>query len=80
MTKGQVLREALNRLYIIRSTKSDTSNKTREEDWLESIIRILINFSADDNIEIPVDLDILNSYNVFNALLDKVGKINNIDI
>ena len=76
MTKGQVLREALNRLYIIRSTKSDTSQKTREEDWLESIIRILINYSADDKIEIPVDLAILNSYNVFNALLDKVEDIN----
>ena len=76
MTKGQVLREALNRLYVIRSTKSDTSNKTREEDWLESIIKILINYSADDNIEIPVDLGILNSYNVFIALVDKVEEIN----
>ena len=76
MTKGQVLREALNRLYVIRSTKSDTSNKTREEDWLESIIKILINSSADDNIEIPVDLGILNSYNVFIALVDKVEEIN----
>ena len=57
MTKGHVLREALNRLYLIRSSKSDTSEKTKEEDWLESITR-------------------LHSYNVFNALLDKVEEIN----
>ena len=73
MTKAQVLREALSRLYIIRETKSQNSPKTREEDWLESLIRVLINYSADEGVEIPVDLELLQrSTGIFNALLDKI--------
>lgn len=78
MTKASVLREALNRLYLIRSTKSDTSNKTKEEDWLESLIRVLLNFAGDAKIEIPVDLEILQSYNIYLALMDKIEEINDI--
>lgn len=73
MTKAQVLREALSRLYIIRETKSPDSNKTREEDWLESLIRLLINYSEDENIEIPVDLELLQkSTDVFDVLLERI--------
>ena len=72
MTKEQVLREALSRLYIIRESKS-TNHKTREEDWLESLIRLLINYSEDENIEIPVDLELLRqSTDIFNVLLDRI--------
>jgi hypothetical protein len=73
MTKAQVLREALSRLYVIRETKSPNSNKTREEDWLESLIRLLINYSADSKVEIPVDLELLQlPTGIFNALLDRI--------
>ena len=73
MTKAQVLREALSRLYLIRETKSPDSNKTREEDWLESLIRLLINYSADSEVEIPVDLGLLQlPTGIFNTLLDRI--------
>ena len=72
MTKGQVLRETLSRLYAARSCKPEGGNKTREEDWLESIVRILINFSADDPVEIPVTLELLQHYNVFIKLMDMI--------
>jgi len=78
MTKAQVLREALNRLYVIRSTKSEGSKKTNEEDWLESLIRTLLNYAADAEIEIPVDLEILQHYNIYLALIDKIEEINDL--
>ena len=55
MTKSQVLKETLTRLFIARQCKPFGGNKTREEDWLESIIRILMNLPEDQ--EILVDLD-----------------------
>jgi hypothetical protein len=78
MTKAQVLREALNRLYITRSCKPAGSKKTNEEDWLESLIRLLINYSADDKVEIPVDLELLQvPTGIFNALLDRIERNQN---
>ena len=55
MTKSQVLKETLTRLFLARQCKPLGGNKTREEDWLESIIRILMNLPEDQ--EILVDLD-----------------------
>lgn len=78
MTKAEVLRESLSRLYVIRESKSDINHKTREEDWLESLIRLLINYSSDENIEIPVDLELLQTpTGIFNALLDRIEENKN---
>ena len=57
MTKNEVIKETLNRLFICRAS---TNHRTREEDWLESILRILIGIPEDQ--EILVDLDILSSF------------------
>ena len=54
MTKNEIIRETLNRLFIIRQT---TNHKTREEDWLESILRILLDIP--ESQEILVDLNTL---------------------
>lgn len=65
MTKEQVLRETYGKLYALKlSITSD--NKTNEEDYLESIIRLLIGCNEDK--EIPISLDILRSYNIWIAL------------
>jgi len=78
MTKDEVLREALSRLYVIRESKSVINHKTREEDWLESLIRLLINYSSDENIEISVDLGLLQTpTGIFNALLDRIEENKN---
>ena len=63
---------------IPNSTDTDTSNKTKEEDCLESLIRVLLNFAGDAKIEITVDLEILQSYNIYLALMDKIEEINDL--
>lgn len=73
MTKDKVLLETLSRLYLARSCKPEGGNKTREEDWLESLVRILLDFPADADVEIPVDLEILQSNNVFDILLNRIN-------
>lgn len=72
MTKEHVLREAVTRLFVLRSSKSPGGKKTREEDWLESIVKYLLNYSVDDKVEIPADLEILQSYDIFIALKDRI--------
>ena len=56
MNKNEVIRETLNRLFLIRQ---GTTHKTKEEIWLESILRILLDIPADK--EILVDLNTLKS-------------------
>lgn len=58
MTKNEVIKETLTRLFIARQC-SPSGNKTREEDWLESILRLLMDIPEDK--EILVDVDILRS-------------------
>ncbi len=59
MTKNEIIKETLTRLFVARSCKPLGGNKTREEDWLESILRILLDIPEDQ--EILVDLDSLRS-------------------
>jgi len=61
MNKNEVIKETLTRLFIIRK---NTQHKTREEIWLESILRILLDIPEDK--EILVDLDTLDSDNFSN--------------
>jgi hypothetical protein len=73
MNNYGVLKESLNRLYILRETKSLNSSKTREEDWLESLIRILLGYRGEDDIEIPVDLGLLQGeHDLFQALKERI--------
>ena len=73
MNSFDILRETVNRLYVIRETKTPNSPKTREEDWLESLVRVLLGYHAEDNIEIPVDLEILHSkQDLVHALIDRI--------
>lgn len=60
MTKNEIIKETLTRLFVARSCKPLGGNKTREEDWLESILRILLDIPEDQ--EILVDLDSLRSF------------------
>lgn len=60
MTKNEIIKETLTRLFIARSCKPLGGNKTREEEWLESILRILLDIPEDQ--EILVDLDSLRSF------------------
>ena len=60
MTKNEVIKETLTRLFVARSCKPFGGNKTREEDWLESILHILMDIPEDE--EILVDVDILKSF------------------
>ena len=59
MTKNEIIKETLTRLFVTRSCKPLGGNKTREEEWLESILRILLDIPEDQ--EILVDLDSLRS-------------------
>ena len=59
MNKNEVIKETLTRLFIARQCRLAGSRKTREEEWLESILRILMNIS--DDKEILVDIDTLNN-------------------
>jgi len=61
MTKNEVIKETLTRLFVARQCKPIGGKKTREEDWLESILRILMDIP--DDKEILVDLDTLQSLN-----------------
>lgn len=73
MNNYGVLKESLNRLYVIRETKSLNSLKTREEDWLESMIRILLGYRGEDDIKIPVDLELLQGeHDLFRALKERI--------
>jgi len=73
MNNYGVLKESLNRLYVIRETKSLNSLKTREEDWLESLIRILLGYHGEDDIKIPVDLELLQGeHDLFQALKERI--------
>ena len=71
MTKPEILKEALTRLYVIRESKS-SSHRTREEEWLESLIKLIINYDMDEDLDIPVDLELLQSQNVYSALLERI--------
>ena len=55
MTKNEVIKETINRLFTCRAA---STQKTREEEWLESILRLLLGISEDQ--EILVDLNALN--------------------
>lgn len=70
MTNIEVLQETLNRLYVTRSCKPESGNKTREEEWLECLVRILMGLPTNTNV--PVDLEILQSPNVYIAVLDRI--------
>lgn len=59
MNKNAVIKETLNRLFLVRQCRLVGGNKTREEDWLESILRILMDLPEDQ--EILVDLDTLQN-------------------
>ena len=59
MNKNEVIKETLTRLFVARSCKPINGKKTREEEWLESILRILMNIP--DDKEILVDIDILHN-------------------
>lgn len=59
MSKNEVIKETLTRLFIARQCKLVGGNKTREEEWLESILRILMDLPEDT--EILVDVDILQN-------------------
>lgn len=61
MNKNEVIKETLTRLFVARSCKPFGGNKTREEEWLESILRILMDLPEEQ--EILVDLDTLRSTN-----------------
>ena len=61
MNKNEVIKETLTRLFVIRNS---TQHKTREEIWLESILRILLDIPEDK--EILVDLNTLDSDNYSN--------------
>lgn len=73
MTNTEVLQETLNRLYLTRSCKPEGGNKTREEEWLECLVRILMGLPA--NTEVPVTLEILQSPDVYIAVLDKIREV-----
>ena len=60
MNKNEVIKETLTRLFVARSCKPFGGNKTREEEWLESIIHILMDIPEDKKI--LVDVDILKSF------------------
>ena len=59
MNKNEVIKETLTRLFISRECKPMGGKKTREEEWLESILRILMDIPEDQ--EILVDVDTLKS-------------------
>ena len=59
MNKNEVIKETLTRLFVARSCKPFGGKKTREEEWLESIIHILMDIPEDK--EILVDIDTLNN-------------------
>ena len=52
MTEKEVVKETLNRLYIIRST---TSNPTREAEWLEGVINCIIGNEAGAHVDVDLD-------------------------
>lgn len=56
MNKNEIIKETLTRLFVSRQS---SSHKTREEEWLEGILRILMDIPEDQ--EILVDVDILNN-------------------
>ena len=60
MTKNEVIKETLTRLFVSRQCKPIGGKKTREEEWLESILRILMDIPEDK--EILVDLDTLHTF------------------
>ena len=55
MTKTEVIKETLTRLFITRQCKPMGGNKTREEEWLESILRILMDIPEDQDILVDID-------------------------
>jgi len=59
MNKNEVIKETFTRLFVARSCKPLGGKKTREEEWLESILRILMDIP--DDKEILVDIDTLNN-------------------
>lgn len=59
MNKNEVIKETLTRLFISRECKPMGGKKTREEEWLESILRILMDIPEDQ--EILVDVGTLKS-------------------
>ena len=59
MSKNEIIKETLTRLFVARSCKPFGGNKTREEEWLEGILRILMDIPEDQ--EILVDIDTLNN-------------------
>ena len=60
MTKAQVIKETLRRLLIARQHREPGSVKSKEEDWLESILRSLM--------DIPEDKEILDDINTLKSL------------
>ena len=71
MTRAAVLRVALNHLYELRQVPNQDT-KSEEEDFLESVIKICINMDPDSKVEIPVDEEILNSWNRTIALVNRI--------
>lgn len=59
MTKNEVIKETYCRLYTARCCKPIGGRKTREEDWLESILKLLLDIP--EGGEIYVDLDTLHN-------------------
>lgn len=55
MTKNEVIKETLTRLFVTRSCTPPGGKKTREEEWLESILRILMDIPEDQEILVDVD-------------------------
>lgn len=74
MTRASVLRIALTRLYELRQA-SQQDTKSEDEDFFESVIRMCIARAPDDNVEIPVDEEILNSWNRTIALVNRIEDI-----
>lgn len=56
MSKNEIIKETLTRLFVSRQC---SGHKTREEEWLEGILRILMDIPEDQ--EILVDVDILQN-------------------
>lgn len=69
MDRDEVIRETLNRLYVSRQCKPLYGNITREEIWLESIVRVLLGIP--EGVEIPLDLGMLKQPDIVSALLNK---------
>ena len=52
MTEKEVVKEALSRLYIIRST---TSSPTKEAEWLEGVINCITGNDAGAHVDVDLD-------------------------